>query len=201
MVSFNWRVNLLAKSERKKKLILEKSREIFMEKGYKVVTMTDVIEACKISRGGLYMYYKNVAEIFFEILCHEQEETEYEFSLAMENGLAGNEIIDRFFKEQKDEILNKKPNLTIATYEFFSMNKQHMEEDILKQQFESAVHILSELIQYGMNRKEFNIVNQHTIARMIVLLLESLRVSSEVMNVTQDLVEDQLDYVRSLLIN
>ena len=200
-MSFNWRVNLLAKSERKKKLILEKSREIFMEKGYKVVTMTDVIEACKISRGGLYMYYKNVAEIFFEILCHEQEETEYEFSLAMENGLAGNEIIDRFFKEQKDEILNKKPNLTIATYEFFSMNKQHMEEDILKQQFESAVHILSELIQYGMNRKEFNIVNQHTIARMIVLMLEGLHVFSEVMNVTQDLVEDQLDYVRSLLIN
>ena len=43
------------KSVQKKKLILETARKVFVEKGYKKVTMKDVVEACNISRGGLYL--------------------------------------------------------------------------------------------------------------------------------------------------
>ena len=43
------------KSEQKKAYILEVARKVFMEKGYKNVTMKDIVEACDISRGGLYL--------------------------------------------------------------------------------------------------------------------------------------------------
>ena len=41
------------KSAQKKKLIVERARRVFMEKGYKEVTMKDIVEECDISRGGL----------------------------------------------------------------------------------------------------------------------------------------------------
>ena len=41
------------KSTQKRQFILETAKKIFMEKGYKSVTMKDVVEACGISRGGL----------------------------------------------------------------------------------------------------------------------------------------------------
>ena len=41
------------KSAQKKKYIIEKAREIFIEKGFVAVTMKDIVEACDISRGGL----------------------------------------------------------------------------------------------------------------------------------------------------
>lgn len=41
------------KSVQKKRYIVEKARDVFMEKGFKKVTMKDIVEACDISRGGL----------------------------------------------------------------------------------------------------------------------------------------------------
>ena len=45
------------KSVQKKNFIIETAKNVFVEKGYKNVTMKDVIEACDISRGGLYLYF------------------------------------------------------------------------------------------------------------------------------------------------
>ena len=56
------------KSLQKKKYILEKAREVFMEKGYKNVTMKDIVDACEISRGGLYLYFPGTRELFLEVL-------------------------------------------------------------------------------------------------------------------------------------
>lgn len=52
------------KSAQKKKLIVERARRVFMEKGYKEVTMKDIVEECDISRGGLYLYFQNTREVF-----------------------------------------------------------------------------------------------------------------------------------------
>ncbi len=46
------------KSVQKKKYIIETARNVFMEKGFKAVTMKDIVEACEISRGGLYLIFK-----------------------------------------------------------------------------------------------------------------------------------------------
>ena len=56
------------KSAQKKKYIVETARKVFMEKGYKTVTMKDIVEACEISRAGLYLYFENTSQIFLEVL-------------------------------------------------------------------------------------------------------------------------------------
>ena len=65
------------KSVQKKRYIVEKAREVFVEKGFKKVTMKDIVEACDISRGGLYLYFENTSQIFMEVLRMESEEAEY----------------------------------------------------------------------------------------------------------------------------
>jgi AcrR family transcriptional regulator len=192
---------MLSKSELKKRFILKKAKQVFIEKGYKIVTMTDIVEACEISRGGLYMYYKNTSEIFFEMLYIEQEETGYGFSEAINTGVPAVVILESFFQQQKEDLLNKDKSLTIAIYEFFSINRGNFKEDILKQQFESAVKIVADLIHYGMDRNEFKLVDKNIVARNIILLLEGIRVSSEVMKIREDLIEEQLNYIKSLLLS
>ena len=54
-------------AEKKKELILERAKKVFLEKGFANVTMKDIIEACGISRGGLYLYYSSTREIFLTI--------------------------------------------------------------------------------------------------------------------------------------
>ena len=64
------------KSAQKKKLILETARTVFSLKGYRGVTMKDIVEACGISRGGLYLYFSSTEEIFLEVLRLERQEAD-----------------------------------------------------------------------------------------------------------------------------
>ena len=63
------------KSLQKKKHILETARKVFIEKGYKRVTMKDIVDACGISRGGLYLYFNNTGEIFLEVMKMDNQES------------------------------------------------------------------------------------------------------------------------------
>ena len=61
------------KSELKREYILKKAKVVFAHKGYRAVTMKDIVEACEISRGGLYLYFGSTEDIFKEILKLELE--------------------------------------------------------------------------------------------------------------------------------
>ena len=64
------------KSEQKREYILKRAKEVFAKKGFRDVTMKDIVEACEISRGGLYLYFGSTEEIFKEILMSELESEE-----------------------------------------------------------------------------------------------------------------------------
>ncbi|MDE7207093.1 MAG: TetR/AcrR family transcriptional regulator, partial [Lachnospiraceae bacterium] len=44
------------KSLQKKNMIVEAAREVFLKRGYRAVTMKEIVEQFGISRGGLYLY-------------------------------------------------------------------------------------------------------------------------------------------------
>lgn len=64
------------KSVQKKRYILETARKVFVDKGFKRVTMKDIVEACDISRGGLYLYFDSTSQIFLEVIKMESEEAD-----------------------------------------------------------------------------------------------------------------------------
>ena len=95
------------KSAQKKQYILDTARKVFVEKGYKNVTMKDIVEACEISRGGLYLYFDSTQQIFSEILQMESEETDDVFSERISEEGTASDILTLFLKEQKKEMLQK----------------------------------------------------------------------------------------------
>ena len=68
------------KSEKKRKFIIDTARQVFSVRGFKNVTMKDIVDACGISRGGLYLYFHDTEEIFSEILKLDAEETDIVFT-------------------------------------------------------------------------------------------------------------------------
>ena len=111
------------KSVQKRQYILETAKKVFAEKGFKRVTMKDIVEACDISRGGLYLYFNSTEEVFAEVLKMESEEADDLFSDSIKEDSTASDILMLFLKEQKKEILRKKDTLTQATYEFYFENK------------------------------------------------------------------------------
>ena len=184
------------KSIQKKKYIVETARKVFMEKGFKKVTMKDIVEACDISRGGLYLYFENTSQIFSEVLKLESEETDDVFSKNIDENATAVDILLLFFKEQKKEILKHKETLTQAIYEFYFENYNLPKKDnVLKKQFDSAVKVIEKLIEIGVENDEIVCDDYEGTARNIMYVLEGLKISAQTTGITPDAVDRELLYI------
>lgn len=186
------------KSVRKKEFIVKKARGVFAKKGYKDVTMKDIVDACQISRGGLYLYFENTKEIFLEVLNAKElsEGSEDDvFSKAIEENATSSDILALFLQEQKRELCNKEESLTVATYEFFFANKLPKSENPVKSQFDAAVQIIEKLIADGTQAGEFACEDAKGAARNIMYVLEGLRIMSLTVGITEKTVNREILYL------
>ena len=188
------------KSVQKKRYIVETSREVFCTKGYREVTMKDIVEACGISRGGLYLYFQNTRELFEEVLRMEQEDSEDVFAGSNPEEVMPSDILALFLKEQKKEILNRKSSLNKAIYEYFFAHQMPAKNNLLKKQFDAAVYIIEKLIDAGVENGEFYCVDSRGTARNIMYVLEGLKISSQTRGVSEAAVDREIMYVMQGLI-
>ena len=183
------------KSIQKKKYILETARKVFVEKGFKRVTMKDIVEACDISRGGLYLYFESTSQIFLEVLKMESQEADDVFSDSITEDATAADILILFLKEQKKELLRKNNTLTQAIYEYYFENNLPKKENILKKQFDSAVKIIEKLIETGVENGEFYCEDCKETARNIMFVLEGLKISAQTIGITEEIVDKEIVYI------
>lgn len=183
------------KSIQKKKYILETARRVFMEKGFKKVTMKDIVEACEISRGGLYLYFESTGQIFLEVLKMESQEADDVFSDSITEDATAADILILFLKEQKKELLRRKDTLTQAIYEFYFENDLPKKDNVLKKQFDSAVKIIEKLIEAGVENGEFYCEDCKGTARNIMFVLEGLKISAQTIGITAEAVDREILYI------
>ena len=187
------------KSVQKRRYIIETARKVFMQKGFKKVTMKDIVDACEISRGGLYLYFDNTSQIFLEVLKLESEEADDVFSDSIKEDATAADILVLFLLEQKKELLRKKDTLTQATYEFYFENNLPKRDNILRKQFDSAAKIIEKLIELGVESGEFVCKDCKSTARNIMFVLEGLKISAQTLGITSEVVDREILYIlRSL---
>ncbi len=178
---------------------MECARRVFVEKGFKRVTMRDIVEACEVSRGGLYLYYENTNQIFLDVLRAESEETDDVFSNNITEDATAADILVLFLQEQKKELLKKHDTLTQATYEFYFENKLGKKDNIIKKQYDSAVRIIEKLIEAGVENGEFYCDDCAEAARNIMFVLEGMKIFSQTIGITGDTVDKQILYILTTL--
>lgn len=188
------------KSAQKKRYILETARKVFMEKGFKDVTMKDVVEACEISRGGLYLYFPSTTELFLEVLKLEQLDNDDVFSKNISRDAGASDILALFLKEQKRELLGRKKSLTKASYEFFFENRIPGKDNFMRRQFDAAVQVIQKLIEEGVRTGEFYCEDPRRAASNIMYVLEGLKIASQTRGITEAAVDREIMYVMEGLI-
>lgn len=187
------------KSLQKKQHILDTARKVFSEKGYKNVTMKDIVEACDISRGGLYLYYGNTKELLLDLLQQEADETDDAFTRRITKEDSAADILTLFLKEQKKELLLKKDNLSMAVYEY-AFEEENKKNSMMRKQFDAGVKVIEKLIESGISSGEFYCENPRGAAENIMYVLEGMKINSLTMGITESMVDEQLLYIMQGLI-
>ena len=187
------------KSTQKRNLILENAKNVFVERGFKNVTMKDIIEASEISRGGLYLYFSSTREIFLEVLKREAAQDDNVFSENFTEETTAADILYLFLQEQKKEILRKKDNLTVAIYEFYFGEVANGQGKELKKQFDKATKIVAKLIEAGVEEEVFYCEDCMGAALNIMFTFEGMKVASKTMGIKEATIDKEINYILSQL--
>lgn len=186
------------KSDLKQEYILEQAQRVFAQKGFKDVTMKDIVTACNISRGGIYLYFNNTSEIF-EAVLKLRAKTEQNLCTGQAEGtLCAEEQMRQLLNAQKRELLNPADSLIIATYEYLFAHSKVLDKAEMQNNFNHAGSQLRRIIQSGVDNGEFS-TDPDAAAQNIVLLLEGLRISSTVLTLDEEFLEQQMEYILSQL--
>ncbi len=163
------------KSEEKRGIILEAALRVFQKKGYKNVSMTDIIQESKISKGGIYLYFKSVREIYETLINQPQRDD----SILTDKKLPAKTKIRLFLQSQMDEILNPENNMITANYEYLFSIKDELPPEIMNKRFSEAVSTIKKILDEGNKNGELNVDSKY-LAQHIVWFLEGVRLSSTV---------------------
>ena len=92
----------------KKKKIIDAAYELCLEKTVSTVTMQDIINRTGLSQGGIYRFYKDIDEIFGDMLADMRQRVtikdELDAILAKADEFSAGEVIDQVFDMLADNM-------------------------------------------------------------------------------------------------
>ncbi len=185
------------KGDKTKQYIVRTATGLFSQKGFTAVTMKDICEACDLSRGGLYRHFGSTKEIFIEVLERDKNDAEESIDQAIDLGLSAKKLLEGFFQLQKNDIAYNKNRIEVAVYEFSVAYPD--QKDFLNERFHAAVKIFAKLIEYGQRKGELLEGDAKILAEHIVIFLEGLKLSSKIIDITEEFLAQQFEILSRLV--
>ena len=170
------------KKEKTREYILEKSSQLFSEKGFKEVTMKDICEVTGLSRGGLYSHFSSTREVFEALLERIISEDEFDIEEEIKKGSSSVEILNASLTRIRKEIEKPEESLSIAIYEYAQVNDS---KEIVRLN-QRAEEKWSKLIHYGIEQGEFKKVNVNEMVSMILYSYQGVRMWSKIMSIKKN---------------
>ena len=183
-----------------RQLIKKYSFALFAEKGFKQVTMKDICEVTKLSRGGLYCHYGSTQDIFKEILNDMMSQQENTFSKKISQNLPAKEILNDVLKIYEEEILDSQSSLSLAIYEYFSIKENAETQNELYMQYLWSLNVWKELIEYGIKKDEFNNVDFLSVFNLIIFSYQGVRMYSKLMPIDETIPKRIIEQIKKILI-
>lgn len=106
------------KKEAKKDKIIEKSMELFREKGYHTTKVEEITKALGISKGNFYTYFNSKEEVLYEILNIMKNE-KIRMLEEIDTNKAPKEILKDFIEDYKQYVFKYLKKVTLQNMDNF----------------------------------------------------------------------------------
>ena len=164
--------------QRKDKLrkILDAAQLVFCRKGFLAVTMQDIIDECGISRGGIYIYFSSVDEVFLEVMKQRNKERFSSINKAVHDHEPFETVWEKYMSKQKSRLVNFNNSLFRAYCEYiFSKPKAavHAFRDTQLSQLRSSVEAI---LKIGVNQGKLVNNNISQLSVHIIATIDGLSI-------------------------
>ena len=109
-------------------------------------------------------------------------------------------ILDDILNKYENEMLDSQSSLSIAIYEYFSIRDIADQSNVLYEQYLISANTWKKLIQYGMDRHEFNEVDSSAVFDLIVFSYQGVRMYSKLMHIDKETPFRIIKEIRKILV-
>lgn len=187
------------RGEETRQLIKKSACSLFAGKGFKQVTMKDICEAANLSRGGLYCHYGSTREIFREIINNFMIQQGDSFSEKIEHQLSAKEILNEVLEKYKNEMLDSQSSLSLALYEYFSIDNTETGNELCAQ-YTASFNAWQTLLEYGIKNGEFHHVDIKSVFDLIIFSYQGVRMYSKIMPIDEDIPQRIIDQIKKIIV-
>ncbi len=193
-------MNMNKRGEKTRKHIKKCACFLFAEKGFKQVTMKDICEVTKLSRGGLYCHYESTRQIFQEIIDDMTGQQDNEIDLKIKQNQSAVTILDDILYKYENEMVDSQSSLSVAIYEYFSIHDIACQKNTLYEQYLVSANTWKKLMQYGIDRQEFKEVDIAAVFDLIVFSYQGVRMYSKLMPIDKEIPSRIIKEIKKILV-
>ncbi|WP_169891073.1 TetR/AcrR family transcriptional regulator [Litchfieldia alkalitelluris] len=187
--------------EKRRLEILEIAEKTFIDKGFSETTMTDIVNATGLSRGGLYHYFSNTDELY-QAIIHEKDKTAGAFFHQLVNDFdTAWEGIEHYLIQAERALLNNQSSFASVNLEYFIVGRSELgRKEFISKRYAKGIQWLVELLSKGVRRGEFTPIQPlEAIAIYLLNIIDSIHIQLLVINVEDSKVPEQFEGVRIYL--
>ena len=183
----------------KRDMILEQARTVFCEKGFLSVTMKDIVDVCGISRGGLYLFFSSIEEIFEAVVVNRNLRRLFAVRRQVTRGKTFQSVLELYFAVQKERLLHMEESILMATYEYYSVHGNPEDLAFREEQVQGIKADLVSIFRLGVEQEALCDERLDELAESYIYLIEGLSVYAMLGNVNEEQIDMQIEQMKSML--
>ncbi len=179
--------------------ILDSARTVFCRKGFIGVTMKDIIDECGISRGGIYLYFSSVDDVYIAVMNRRLTRKFDNIRAAVKANIDFDELFKRYFEEHKQRLMHIESSLLRSMYEYFFTHKSGDDHKFQQSQMQKVKETISEILMLGVRQGKLKEGNIDSLAEHFMFEIEGLSVLALFGGLTEECMQRQFAVMESML--
>jgi len=184
--------------QRKNKIgkIVDGAHRVFCRKGFLAVTMQDIIDECNISRGGIYIYFSSVDEVFLEVMKQRNKERLSAISKSVQDKKPFEEVLEIYLARQKQRLMNFENSIFRAYCEYIFSKPKAAVEALRDMQLGHLRQSITSVLELGISQRAIFDVDVDSIAYHFIVVIDGLSVLALAEALTEEIVDAQIAIIK-----
>ncbi|HOJ99448.1 MAG TPA: TetR/AcrR family transcriptional regulator [Termitinemataceae bacterium] len=168
-------MSIIVEHEKRRKEILERALDVFVEEGFEDTTFQKIADRCGITRTTLYIYFKNKREIFNFSIKQLLSSVEEDLRRVRQDGsLPAADKLKQVLGLIMDRLQENRRLLSVVLNYLLYLSKSGTDTDYrVRRRTIRLRHILATIVIEGIRRGELKPVNVKTVDDMLYGLIEA----------------------------
>jgi AcrR family transcriptional regulator len=168
-------MSIVVEHDKRRKEILEKALDVFIEEGFEDATFQKIADRCGITRTTLYIYFKNKREIFNWSIKQLMAQVEEELKVVQQdNSLGAKYKLKHILSMIIDTLQDNRKLLSVVLNYLLHLSKSGTDPDYrVRKRTIRLRHLMATIVIDGIRSGDFKNLNIRTVDDLLYGLIEA----------------------------